>query len=89
MKVSFLNPPRMRTIRQAAKEAGVPVHWLRQAVKDNRVIYVMAGRTTLVNLDKLIEFLERGEQRKPTCKVNNVHSEISPRLTQTDGGGQR
>lgn len=56
------NPPRMRTIRQAAHEAGVPEHWLRQAVKDNRVVYVKAGNKALVNFDKLIEYLERGEQ---------------------------
>ena len=62
MEINFSQPPRMRTIRQAALEAGVPEHWLRQAVKDNRVVYVMAGRTTLVNLDRLIEYLNKGDR---------------------------
>lgn len=53
--------PRMRTIRQAAKEANVPEHWLRRAVKEGRVVYVMAGNKALVNLDKLLEYLNTGE----------------------------
>ena len=61
MQNEIIKPPRMRTIKQAAQLAGVPVHWLRQAVKDGRVIHVMAGRTALVNLDKLIEYLNRGD----------------------------
>lgn len=64
MNTSFSNPPRMKTIRQAARESGVPEHWLRQAVKDGKVVHVMAGRKALVNFDKLLEYLERGEQHE-------------------------
>ena len=62
MNLSISNPPRMRTIRQAAQEANVPEHWLRQAVKDGRIVHVTAGRKVLVNYDKLLEYLNRGEQ---------------------------
>ena len=62
MNLSISNPPRMRTIRQAAQEANVPEHWLRQAVKDGRIVHVTAGRKVLVNYDKLLEYLNRGDQ---------------------------
>ena len=65
LNISIIDPPRMRTIRQAAQEAGVPEHWLRRAVKENRVVYVMAGNKALVNLDKLFEYLNTGEGVRP------------------------
>lgn len=54
--------PRMRTIKQGAKEAGIPEHFLRQLVKQNKIVYVKAGNKSLVNLDCLIDFLNKGEQ---------------------------
>ncbi len=54
--------PRMRTIKQGAIEAGIPEHFLRQLVKQNKVVYVKAGNKSLVNLDSLIDFLYKGEQ---------------------------
>ena len=54
--------PRMRTIKQGAIEAGIPEHFLRQLVKQNKVVYVKAGNKSLVNLDSLIDFLYKGDQ---------------------------
>lgn len=54
--------PRMRTIKQAAAETGTAVYFIRQLVKQNKISYVQAGRKTLINLDRYIDFLERGEQ---------------------------
>lgn len=56
------NVPRMRTIKQGAKEAGIPEHFLRQLIKQNKVVYVKAGNKSFVNLDCLIDFLNKGEQ---------------------------
>ena len=53
--------PRMRTIRQAAHELGFPEYALRRLVKQNKVVYVMAGNKALVNLDRLIDYLNSGE----------------------------
>ena len=53
-------PPQMRTIRQAAKEAGVPEHFVRRLVMENKIVFVRAGCKALVNLDRLIEFLNGG-----------------------------
>lgn len=55
--------PRMRTIREAALEQSIPVHALRVLVREDKVVHVKCGNKALVNLDKLIEYLngERGE----------------------------
>lgn len=53
--------PRMRSIRQAAAEAGIAEYFLRQLVKQNKVRYVRAGKKYLVNLDSLISYLCEGE----------------------------
>ncbi|MFT3951197.1 MAG: DNA-binding protein [Oscillospiraceae bacterium] len=54
--------PQMRTIKQAAAECSIPEHFLRQLVKQNKVVYVRAGTKALVNLESLAEFLRKGEQ---------------------------
>lgn len=54
--------PRMRTIKQGAKEAGIPENFLRQLVKQHKVVCVSTGIKTLVNLDALIEYLSIGDQ---------------------------
>lgn len=53
----------MRTIREAALELQIPVHALRVLVREDKVVYVKCGNRALVNLDKLIEYLngDRGE----------------------------
>lgn len=62
MKISISDPPRMMTIRQAAQEANIPEHWLRQAVKRGKIVHITAGRKALINFDRLLEYLNRGEQ---------------------------
>ena len=52
----------MRTIKEAAAEAGVPVYALRCWVKSGEVPAVYAGKKALINLDHLIDFLNGGEQ---------------------------
>ena len=51
----------MRTIRQAAHELSFPEYALRRLVKQNKVVYVMAGNKALVNMDRLIDYLNSGE----------------------------
>lgn len=53
--------PRMRTIKAAAQELTIPEYALRRWVKAGAVPAVHAGRKALVNLDKLIEYLNTGE----------------------------
>ena len=53
--------PKMLTIRETAQVTGLHEHFVRQLVKQNRVTYVKAGCKTLINLDRLVEFLNEGE----------------------------
>ena len=63
MNESISRPvPRMRTIKDGAAEAGIAVYFVRQLVKQNKISYVMAGKKALINLDSLLDYLERGEQ---------------------------
>ncbi|MFT3952099.1 MAG: DNA-binding protein [Oscillospiraceae bacterium] len=54
--------PQMRSIKQAAAECSIPEHFLRQLVKQNKVVYVRAGAKALVNLESLAAYLSSGEQ---------------------------
>ncbi|WP_294475109.1 helix-turn-helix domain-containing protein [uncultured Ruminococcus sp.] len=54
--------PRMRTIKEAAAETGVPVYALRRWVKSGEVPAVYAGKKALINLDHLVDFLNGGDQ---------------------------
>ncbi|WP_079988125.1 helix-turn-helix domain-containing protein [Anaerotruncus rubiinfantis] len=49
--------PRMVTIKEAAKATGLAEHHVRQLVLSGRVVAVKAGKKYLVNLDRLIEYL--------------------------------
>lgn len=53
--------PKMLTIKETAQVTGLHEHFVRQLVKQNRVTYVKAGCKTLINLDRLVEFLNEGE----------------------------
>ena len=56
-----IKAPRMRTITEAAKEVGLPVYFVRNLVKQNKIVYITAGRKSLVNVDSLIGYLNTGE----------------------------
>lgn len=51
----------MLTIKENAQATGLHEYFVRQLVKQNRVTYVKAGCKTLINLDRLVEFLNEGE----------------------------
>ena len=53
--------PRMVTIKEAAAETGLSYDYLRKLCIQNRIVYVSAGSKRLINFDKLLEFLNRGE----------------------------
>lgn len=63
MNTSMTTPPRMRTIRQTARETGFPEYALRRLVRENLIVHVHCGSKVLVNLDQFIAFLNgEGEQ---------------------------
>lgn len=54
------NPPRMRTIRQTAAELNLPEFFIRRLVAEDKIVYVKAGSKALVNVDRLVEYLNGG-----------------------------
>lgn len=54
--------PKMRTIKETAAETGLHEHFLRQLVKQDKIYFVKAGRKILINVDRLYDYLEGGEQ---------------------------
>lgn len=53
--------PRMETIKQASKIIGLAEYHVRQLVKQSKVKFVRTGKKYLINLDSLIEYLNKGE----------------------------
>ena len=60
----IITPPRMRTLDECYKElkeldpnTSITKYFLRQLAIQNKVPCVMAGRKRLINLDKVIEYL--------------------------------
>ena len=61
MQTEIKNPlPRMRTISEASRETGISQHALRAWVKSGQVPAVYAGAKALINLDRLLDFLNCG-----------------------------
>lgn len=52
--------PRMGTIKQTAIETGLSYNYIRTLCLQNKIVYVKAGNKYLVNIDKFIEFLNKG-----------------------------
>ena len=52
--------PRMRTIKQTAEETGLAYNYIRNLCLQNKIVYVRAGNKYLINVDKLIDYLNTG-----------------------------
>lgn len=52
--------PKMRTITEASRETGISQHALRVWVKNKQIPAVYAGNKALINLDRLLDFLNGG-----------------------------
>ncbi len=54
--------PKMRTIKETAVITGLAYNYLRNLCLSNKIVYVRAGNKYLINVDKLIEYLNNGVQ---------------------------
>lgn len=54
--------PTMTTIRAAAKQTGLSYEFIRQLIREGKISYVQAGKKFLVNMERLVEYLNRGEK---------------------------
>ena len=61
--------PTMYTINAAKQATGLSYDYIRKLCLANKIVYVRAGNKYLVNMEKLIEFLNSGE--KTTLSVQD------------------
>lgn len=62
--------PQMETINEASKISGLAKYRIRQIVLENKVKYVKAGKKYLINVDSLIEYLNKGETTNNEISTN-------------------
>ena len=77
--------PRMETIKQASKIIGLAEYHVRQLVKQSKVKFVRTGKKYLINLDSLIEYLNKGEttsEKQNETERSNYYG--TKRLTNTN-----
>ncbi len=53
--------PRMMTIKAASLQTGLSYDYIRKLCAQGKIIYIRAGSKFLVNLDRLIEYLNVGD----------------------------
>ena len=56
-----LKLPRMATVNEASEITGLAKHYVRQLALQGKIRHVRAGKKILINIDKLIEFLNNGD----------------------------
>ena len=54
--------PRMVGITEASKQTGLSYDFIRKLCLQDKIVYVRAGVKYLINWDKLVEYLNQGEQ---------------------------
>lgn len=54
--------PTMVTIKAAAGQTGLSYEYIRKLCLQNKIVFVRTGTKYLINMEKLVEFLNQGEQ---------------------------
>lgn len=65
--------PRMLGIKETAIELNLAQHFIRELAKSGKIVCVKAGNRYLINVDRLIEFLNTntlGADEEETLSVN-------------------
>lgn len=58
--------PTMKTIKETAKDFNLPVHFVRQLCKEDKICCVKAGNKFLINQEKFADFLNSPSESKTT-----------------------
>lgn len=53
--------PTMETLKTASELTGLSYDYLRKLCLQGKIVYVRAGSKYLINMEKLVDFLNRGE----------------------------
>lgn len=59
--VEEMTMPTMYTINQAAAATGLSYNFLWQLCRQKKIVFVRAGSKYLINMERLREFLDKGE----------------------------
>ncbi len=59
--------PTMLTISDAAKRTGLSYEHIKKLVINKKIVSVQTGKKTLINYEKLLNYLNRGEQGNGSC----------------------
>ena len=66
-----MNRPQMETINETAKLLGLAKNHIRQLVLQNKIKFVKAGKKYLINVDKLVEYLNTGDNENASLTCTN------------------
>lgn len=58
--------PRMLTMREAAKETGLSYNAVREMCLNDKIVYCKSGKKYYINVEKLVEYLNRGDGANET-----------------------
>jgi len=71
--------PRMRTCKQCIIElkqydqnTAVTEHYLRDLIRQNKVVHVWSGRRILINFDSLLAYLNDPHKKSEVLMLNNI-----------------
>jgi excisionase family DNA binding protein len=53
--------PTMVTLAEASRQTHLSYDFLRKLCLQNKIVYIRAGTKYLINLEKLVEFLNQGD----------------------------
>lgn len=62
MMINGIEIPYMTTIKEASVKTGLSYEFIRKLIREEKIIYVKAGKKFLVNFEKLIAYLNQGER---------------------------
>lgn len=65
-----LSCPTLLTINNTSKQTGISAYRIRQWFLDGEIVGVRAGNKILINLEKLIWFLENSRNEQNNCNQN-------------------
>ena len=63
--------PKMVGLSEASRQTGLSYDFIRKLCLQNKIVYVRAGVKYLVNLEKLVEYLNQGEQSVMAAVMGN------------------
>jgi excisionase family DNA binding protein len=71
--LNTINPPQMATINETAEITGLARHYIRQLALQGKIKHVRAGKKILINIPKLVEYLNECPEDDSIIKPVNKY----------------